>query len=169
MQRENDGVGRIQTCPTLGRTFYEKGEHRDVSEYVKEWPTPELCLYAFARCIWWELFYVIAGSGKVSDLQSNYFAIVVPDLKLGDGPLSPWGRCQVNMNNTETQDTKTLESYGFTGHVSTRWIALSMHVFQEFVDNSSNSHLFCDDALDISSADPNPAPHRLFTAQGKIE
>jgi hypothetical protein len=104
-------VDRIQTCPTLVRTFYQKGEHHSISEYVKELPTPELYLYTWRDATLRELSYVIARSGKLSDLQMMSFAMVVPDLKLGGWTIEPMG--EVDMKNTETPDTKTLEAYGF--------------------------------------------------------
>jgi hypothetical protein len=104
-------VDRISICPTLIRTFYQKGEHHTIADFVKELPSPELYLYTWRDATLRELSYTIVRSAKLGDVQSMSFAMVAPDLKLGGWTIQPLGI--VDMKNTEVPDARTIDSYGF--------------------------------------------------------
>jgi hypothetical protein len=104
-------VNRIETCPTLIRTFYQRNEHHTIADFVKSLPSPELYIYTWRDATLRELAYTIVRSAKLSDVQFVSFNMVFPDLALGG-----WGLralATVDLKTAGPPDAATLESYGF--------------------------------------------------------
>jgi hypothetical protein len=104
-------VNRLETCPTLIRTFCQRNDHHAVADYVKSLPSPELYLYTWRDATLREVAYTIVRSAKLTDVQCVSFNMVLPDLKFGGWIMRPLD--QVDLKNSADTDTATLESFGF--------------------------------------------------------
>lgn len=111
MKPSNPPVNRIETCPTLIRTFYQKNSHHTVVDFLQGFPSPEVYLYTWKDATLRELAYTLIRSAKLGDVKTISFIMVFPDLNTG-------GWITKHLENIDLYDknkisNSTLEGYGF--------------------------------------------------------
>ena len=104
-------INRVETCPTLIRTFFQKDAHHDISDYTKEFPSPEVYVYTWIDATLRELSYTIIRSAKLTDVQELSFKMVEPNMKEGGWTMRDLG--VVDLTDLEKVETVTLEGYDF--------------------------------------------------------
>ena len=104
-------VKRVEICPTLIRIFYQKDVHHTVADYAKEFPSPEVYVYTWIDATLRELSYPIIRSAKLTDVQELSFQMVFPNMTEGGWSMKDLG--VVDLTDTETIETVTLEGYNF--------------------------------------------------------
>ena len=103
-------VSRVETCPTLIRTFYQKDEHHKMSEFVPSLPSPELYVYTWCDATLRELAHTIIRSVKLADVKTMSFAMVMPDFELGGWKTEKLAEIELQDGK---RDKRTLETFGF--------------------------------------------------------
>ena len=104
-------VNRVEVCPTLIRTFYQKDAHHTVADYAKEFPSPEVYVYTWIDATLRELSYTIIRSAKLTDVQELSFKMVEPNMTEGGWTMRDLGT--VDLTDLEKVETITLEGYDF--------------------------------------------------------
>lgn len=103
-------VNRVETCPTLIRTFYQKDEHHSIAEYVSTFPSPEVYVYTWADATLREVAYTILRSVKLPDVKTMSFSMVMPDCEHGGWKMEHVADVDLDQ---EEPDKRTLDSFGF--------------------------------------------------------
>lgn len=104
-------VNRVEVCPTLIRTFYQKDAHHTAADFGKDFPTPEIYVYSWIDATLRELSYTIIRSAKLNDVKSLSFMLVIPNLNAGGWILKPLG--EVDLTEIDMIETTTLEGYEY--------------------------------------------------------
>lgn len=103
-------VNRLETPPTLIRTFYQKGEHHSITDYIKSLPPQEIYLYSWPDATLTELSHTIIRSAKLSGVHIMSFTMVAPDTELGGWKMVPLADINVD---SKDPDQATLNDHGF--------------------------------------------------------
>ena len=111
MNSTHGPLNRIETCPTLIRTFYQKNSHHSIADYINEFPSPEIYLYTWKDATLKELAYTVIRSAKLGDVKTISFHMVLPDFEAGGWIMKPLEEIELS-NKAKIYDL-TLESYGF--------------------------------------------------------
>lgn len=82
-----------------------------MTDYINEFPSPEIYLYTWKDATLKELAYTIIRSAKLGDVKTISFHMVLPDFENGGWIMKPLD--DIELNDREKVYDSTLESYGF--------------------------------------------------------
>ena len=105
-----DIVNRLEICPTLIRAFYKKDIHHSASDYVTEFPSPEIYVYTWKDATLREISYTIIRTTKLNEIKSLSFQFVCPNFNEGGWDMKDLGIIDLS---DDFKINKTLEDYGF--------------------------------------------------------
>lgn len=105
-------VDRIEVCPTLIRTFFQKDTHHTVADFAKDFPSPEAYVYTWKDATLRELSYAIIRTAKLNDVKTLSFMMVIPNMTEGGWQMRKLAT--IDLEDMELVETTTLEGYDFT-------------------------------------------------------
>lgn len=104
-------VNRVEVCPTLVRTFYQKSVHHTLANFLREFPSPEVYIYTWKDATLLELSYAIMRAAKLNDVQKISFNMLIPNLAEGGWIIKQLD--EVDLKESDDVKTDTLATYGF--------------------------------------------------------
>lgn len=105
-----DPVDRINTTPTLIRTFYQRDVHHTELEFTRDLPSQEVYIYTWKDATLREISTAFLKSSKLNFVKSLDFCLLIPNLEKGFWDIEHIGKFDLTEDKDELY---TLESYGY--------------------------------------------------------